>query len=289
MKKWMLLLGLIGMISSTAHASNESYTGLHQDLPVGEIDGTALTINIAFPSQPTKDLRPVILMIHGGGFVSGDKNSKNKQIIKFAQRGYVAASAMYRFAPEYKFPAQIEDIQLAVRYLKANSVRYGIDPEKIILSGSSAGSYLAMMVGVTGNSDVFSKHGLYQEFDSRVRAVAAQSAPIADFTLDKYRKTKTVERLLNTTSQNNIEALKAMSPVTYLDAEDPPFFLSHGDSDPVVSVDMSREFVQALEKINHKYEYHEIRGGTHSLSKSAPVQAKKVFSAFFDFIAYWAK
>jgi len=256
---------------------------------MGNIGGVDLSINIAFPQRISTKPRPVVLLIHGGGFISGDKNSKNKQIIKLSKLGFVSASAMYRLSPAYRFPAAIDDIKLAIRFLKANADKYHIDPDRIIVSGSSAGSYLAVMVGVTGNSNAFSDHGLYPNFDSSVLAVTAQSAPIGDFTRLKYVERPTVKRLLPVSYTNKKLVLSAMSPVTYLDVNDPPFFLSHGDEDPVIPVEMSREFVLELEKIDHVFEYHEVKGGTHSFSSSAPKQSKVVFSDYLSFLKKWSK
>jgi acetyl esterase/lipase len=263
--------------------------GLHEDIPIGKIQGVTLSINIALPETTSVKPRPVVLLIHGGGFKSGDKSSKNTQILRLSKIGFVSASAMYRFSPRYRFPAQIEDIKVAIRFLKANAAKYHIDPERIIVSGSSAGSYLAVMVGVTGNSTAFSDHGLYLSYDSSVRAVTAQSSPIADFTLPQYAKRPTAKRLLPLTYADLKTTLSAMSPATYLDAKDPPIFLSHGDADPLVPVEMSREFVSELEKIEHLYEYHEVKGGTHDFISSAPKQAKDVFSSYLKFLNKWSK
>ena len=263
--------------------------GFCEDVPIGNVDGTALSLNIAFPKEPTSTTRPVVVLIHGGGFISGDKASKNRQIKKLATLGFVAVSAEYRLAPEHRFPKAIEDIKLAIRFLKANAKRYHINPERIIVSGSSAGSYLAVMVGVTGNAEGFSDYGLYTEFDDTVRAVAAQSAPIGNYTLEKYRNTATVKRLLGDEGKINFRSLTAMSPVTYLDSNDPPLFLSHGDQDSIVPVDMSREFVKQLDRLGLQYHYHEVEGGTHSLSKSAPQQAREVFKHYIQFLKTWAR
>jgi acetyl esterase/lipase len=279
-------------LSTLAHGYQKSSTflkGLHENISMGKIDGVELSINIAFPEKTSVKLRPVLLMIHGGGFISGDKSSKNKQIIKFSKRGFVSASAMYRLSPKYRFPAAIDDIKLAVRFLKANAVKYHIDPERIIVSGSSAGSYLAVMVGVTGNSNNFSDYDLYSEFNSSVRAVTAQSAPIGDFTQLKYAEQKTIKRLIPLNYTDKQAILSAMSPMTYLDIKDPPFFLSHGDKDPIIPVELSREFVSKLESINHEFEYHEVNGGTHSFSRSVPKQSKVVFSAYTNFLNKWSK
>ena len=263
--------------------------GLQEDIPIGKIEGVQLSINMAFPNEIALAPRPVVILIHGGGFISGDKSSKNKQILKLSKIEFVAASAMYRLSPDYRFPAAIEDIKLAIRFLKANAAKYHINPDRIIVSGSSAGSYLAVMAGVTGNSNTFSDHGLYTNFNSSVHAVAAQSAPIGDFTRSKYANSALVTRLLPVDDKDLITTLSLMSPATYLDENDPPFFLSHGDKDPIVPVEMSRDFVNELKKINHAFEYHEVKGGTHSLSASAPKQSKVVFAKYLNFLKKWSQ
>jgi acetyl esterase/lipase len=263
--------------------------GLHEEVAIGEIDGVKLSINLAFPQTRSAQTRPVLIMIHGGGFLKGDKSKNNLRIQKMTQLGFVAASAMYRFAPEHKFPAALDDIKLAIRFLKAHAIKYHINPERIILSGASSGSYLAIMAGVTGNSDAFDDHGLYTEFDSSVHAVAGQSSPISDFRRAKYSEFSLVKRLLEHNSTNHQQRLAALSPITYLDPDDPPMFLSHGDADPIVPVEMSREFVRELAQRGHSFEYHELAGGTHSYSQSVPDKAKAVFKFYRRFIEKWAQ
>ncbi len=280
---------LLSLLSCGAIDKPQSLKGLYEDLPIGEVDGVPLSINIAFPDKNPVKPRPVLVMIHGGGFVSGDKSSKNTQIVKLSKLGFVAASAMYRLSPEYKFPAAVDDIKVAIRYLKANAEKYHIDPERIIVTGASAGGYLAVMVGVTGNSDAFSDYGLYSGVDSSVHAVAAQSAPVGDFSLEKYNDSPMLTRLAGGDTAGLSAVRVAMSPVTYLDSSDPPFFLSHGDSDPLVPVDMTREFVRELDKQGHDVEYYEVKGGDHSLNKSAPEGAKFVFRKYLAFLAKWAQ
>ncbi len=291
---YLSLTGLCIILSLTSISCNaqEQATdlkGLYENILIGELDGVELSINIAFPQNISKQPRPVLILIHGGGFLKGDKSLNNTRIQKMTKLGFVSASAMYRLAPEHKFPAALDDIKLAIRFLKANAERYHIDPERIIVSGSSSGSYLAIMAGVTGNSDVFSDHGVYSDVDSSVHAVMGQSSPIADFRLEKYSDRPTVNRLIDSNSNDREKILAAMSPITYLDKNDPAIFLSHGDADPVLPVDMSREFVNELEKIGHSYEYHEVKGGTHSFGDSAPKQAAAVFKSYVEFIRKWAQ
>lgn len=289
MLKLKLLVIVLALVSGSAMGTNEEFSGLHSNIPIGQVEGKQLFINIAFPTKAKKLASPVVLFIHGGGFVGGIKDAKNKQLLKFSKRGYVAASAMYRLSPEHKFPSQIEDIKLAIRFLKANAIPYNLDPKKIIVVGTSAGSYLAVMAGVTGNSDAFEDHGLYSSYDSSVRAVVAQSPPIADFSLTKYRNSLTVKRLADESNTDLDKTLVEMSPITYLDPNDPPFFISHGSKDALVPVSMSREFIEELKRTKHDYVYYEIEGGTHSLTKSTPEQAKIVFAELVKFVEKWVK
>lgn len=281
-------LCLLLFVSFLSHGS-QNLKGLHENIPIGELDGVKLSINIAFPQTLSEQARPVLLMIHGGGFLKGNKNNNNARIQKLSKNGFVAASVMYRLAPQHKFPAALDDVKLAIRFLKAHAKTYHINPDRIIVSGSSSGGFLAIMAGVSGNSSAFSKHGLYTEFDSSVHAIAAQSAPIADYRQAKYSDFLLVDRLLEKNADNHQQHLAAMSAVTYLDPNDPPMFLAHGDADPIVPVEMSREFVRELQKTNHPHQYLEVKGGTHSFNQSTPEKAKMVFTSYVNFIEKWAK
>lgn len=284
----IILLFIFVATSTMAEISPKPFTGLQTDIPIGQVDGVMLSINIALPDTDSTEPRPAIVLIHGGGLIRGDKSRFNKRIEAMAERGIVAASVMYRLAPEYRFPAAIEDIKAAIRFLKAHSQEFNLDPERIILSGVSAGGYLATMVGVTGNATEFSDHGIYPNFDSSVRAVISQAGSIADFTRAEYRDFVLVERFINTDEPDRLVALAAMSPIRYLDKNDPPFFLAHGTADERVPVEMTRDFVRELENMGHVFEYIEVEGGKHSLSASRPKQASEVFSASMEFFKKYA-
>ncbi|TQV81138.1 alpha/beta hydrolase [Exilibacterium tricleocarpae] len=303
MEKYFLLFILTIAVSNAAYSKSEveasdsidfrvknigAFTGLKTDIPIGEVDGVMLRINIALPSNESAEPRPALVLIHGGGLIKGDKSKFNKRIEAMAERGVVAASVMYRFAPKYRFPAPVEDVKAAIRFLKAHAKTFNLDTDRIIVSGVSSGGYLATMVGVTGNAGGFSDHEIYPDFDSSVRAVISQSAHIADFTRVKYRDFAVVKRFIDTDNPDRQAALAAISPITYLDKNDPPFFLAHGTADERVPVAMSREFALELKAIGHVFEYIEVEGGKHSLKKSRPKEASEVFSASLDFFRKYA-
>ena len=287
--RFIILFFIFVATGSLAASPIQSFSGLKTDIPIGDVDGTTLSINIALPEQKGAQPQPAMVYIHGGGLIKGDKSRFNKHISALAKRGIVAASVMYRLAPKNRYPAAIEDVKAAVRFLKANAETFNLDPERIIVNGASAGAYLAVMVGVIGNDDRFSDNGLYPDFDSSVRAVISQSPAIADYTLAKYHNFAIVERFKSTDIQDKQKALAALSPITYLDKSDPPFFLAHGSADEKVPVDMSREFVVELKARGHEFEYIEVEGGKHSLNASRPEKASEVSSAsmrFFEKHAY---
>lgn len=283
---------LLWCLTATAATSVKGViciSGLCEDVPIAVVDGVELSINIAFPGEKSEEARPLVMLVHGGGFVSGDKTSKNPQIQTLSRLGYVAASVMYRLTPEVLYPVPLQDIKLAIRYMKTHASDYHINPHRIIVSGFSAGGYLAVMAGVTGNSDTFDDYGLFDDVDSSVRAVTAQSGPIADFTDPLYSDSLTVQRLISASARKSEKTLGRLSPKTFLDPEDPPFFLTHGDADPVVPVGMSRDFVAALKRMRHPFEYIEIEGGTHSFSQSAPEEGKRSFRRYLEFLRRWSQ
>lgn len=257
--------------------------GLNKDVSIGVIEGTELFINIALPKKKSKTPRAVMLMLHSHGVDKYKKDKHNERLKKFASIGVVAASVSYRWLPEHKFPAGIEDVKATIRFIKAHAKTLNIDPNRIAISGSSKGGYLATMAGVTGNDNSFNKHDLYPEFDSSVSAVISFSGSLADFTQGKYPEFALLDRFVNSDGRDTKSALAAISPVTYLDKNDPPFFIAHGSEDDVVPVGMSRDFVAALNNINHDVNYVEIDGATHHLYGSQPQKASNASKASIAF------
>src|SRR5439155_5758248 len=117
----------------------------------------------------------------GGGFQAGSRKCYDGLCLKLAQHGYVAATVSYRLAPKYQFPAAIHDVKAAVRWLRANAVKYHIDPEHIGVTGSSAGGHLAQFLGVTAGVKQFEGNGGHAQQSSRVSCVVNYYGP-SDFT-----------------------------------------------------------------------------------------------------------
>src|SRR5436305_794266 len=143
--------------------------------------GGKLQMDIVRPRGDSGDGRPTVLCIHGGGFRAGARQSYLPLCIKLAQRGYVAATVSYRLAPKSQFPAPVHDVKAAVRFLRANASKFGIDPERIGVTGGSAGGHLALFLGLTPGVAELEGYGPNLDQSSRVCCVVDYYGP-TDFT-----------------------------------------------------------------------------------------------------------
>jgi len=190
---------------------------------------------------------PAVVYIHGGGWYTGDKTGGVGQhdIPELVARGYVVAAVNYRLAPRHKFPAQIEDIKCAIRFLRANAATYGIDPAHIGAFGDSAGGHLASLLGVTDATDGFEGSGWYDKQSDRVQAVVNMFGP-ADLTVNFQRdKSLLIEHVFGTADETS-PIIRQASPVTHVSVDDPPFLIIHGDQDDKICPCQSNILYQRL-------------------------------------------
>lgn len=251
----------------------------HHDLEIGTIGNTTLRMELVAPSEAPEKPLPVLIYIHGGGWNHGNKNDHAVRIAGIARRGYVAASIMYRFAPAHSYPAQIEDVQAAIRFLKANADTYHLDPNRINLWGTSSGGHLASLAGTAANNVSYETHGLWEDVDASVFAVVNFAGPNSNFLTSLGNSSASLTAFLGGRSLSIPEIATEAMPITHIDADDPPFFVAHGDADTTVPVTWSRDFVTALKEAGVKVEYHEFEGGGHNLTPTHP-QAQQLAYEF---------
>lgn len=190
---------------------------------------------------------PAVLAVHGGAWRQGTKFALLRHAWRMAQSGYVVVAINYRHAPKYPFPAQVEDCKHAVRWMKANAATYKIDPEKICGFGYSAGGHLVSMLGTTDVGDGLEGSIVkgWEKYDSRLKAVAAGGAPCEFSWIGK--NSNVLAYWLGGSPNQKPENYKAASPTTYVTADDPPFYLFHGDSDIIVPKSTSKALYNKLQ------------------------------------------
>src|SRR2546421_8914005 len=150
------------------------------DVEYANPDGQHLQLDLARPKMGPGPF-PAIICIHGGGFRAGTRQGYDSLCIKLAEQGYVAVTVSYRLAPKYPFPAAIHDVKAAVRWLRANAKKYAIDPDRIGVTGGSAGGHLAQFLGVTMGVPEFEGSGGNPKYSSNVSCVVNYFGP-SDFT-----------------------------------------------------------------------------------------------------------
>ena len=209
---------------------------------------------------------PVIVQIHGGAFRMGDKgDAQVNASLEGLTHGYAVVSINYRLSGEAIFPAQIQDVKAAIRFLRANAKKYKLNPDKIATWGGSAGGHLAAMAGTTGDVKEFDDASLGNVNESsKVQAVVDWFGPIEFNQMDpQFRasgKGKTdhdeanspESELVGKQITNAPELVKRASPATYISKNDPPFFIQHGTEDPLVPVEQSKNFYSELIKVLDK-------------------------------------
>ncbi|HYE99231.1 MAG TPA: alpha/beta hydrolase [Planctomycetota bacterium] len=217
-----------------------------KDVEYGKGGGEPLTLNLARPKADGPP-RACVLLIHGGGWAAGRKEVHDAQIRELARRGYVSATIGYRLVPKAVFPAQIEDVKCAVRFLRAHAQTYGLDPGRIGAVGYSAGAHLSMMLGVMGKDDGLEGEGGWADQPSQVQAVVAFFGPTDFVNVDfPDASRRIVERFLGGRREEHPEIYRKASPITYVSAGDAPMLLIQGTKDALVPHDQAFRMAEAM-------------------------------------------
>mgnify|MGYP006102318345 FL=1 len=210
--------------------------------------------DIFFPPKKDKK-RPSILIIHGGGWYEGDKSQLRGYGILLARFGFVCFCSSYRLSHEDLWPAQIQDVKCAIRYLRSNADKLGIDPQRIGVSGNSAGGHLALMAGASFSHRDFEGQGGHNNVDSRVKAVCAIYPPTSIKNLTHIDPLDNA--FLALMGKKAIqEDYDRASPINYVTEKYPPCMLIHGSSDKLVKSEDSSLFYEELVKKKVSAELH---------------------------------
>jgi len=210
--------------------------------------GAPQTMDIVRPSAASTPARAAVLLVHGGGFRAGSKEGYLPLAIKLAEHGYVAATVNYRLAPRFPFPAAVEDVKAAVRFLRANALKYNLDPNHIGALGGSAGGHLVLMLGLTAGVAEFEGTGPNRDQSSAVQCVVDYYGP-TDFTQSYYKSVDAAEVLplfLGGDLVHNRLAHMRASPLNWVTPNAAPILAIHGTKDTYVAYEHSLWIIERL-------------------------------------------
>ncbi len=215
------------------------------------------TLDLYLPHEPTAAPLPLVVVIHGGAFLMGDKRSEITAIPTLLEHGYAIASIGYRLSGEAPFPAAVQDCKAGLRWLSAHADAYGLDRARFALWGASAGGHLAAMLGVTGDQPTVLDATSDPAVDASVAAVIDWFGPTRFLAMDAHHRERPPtgepaflppwprehddpaspeSRYLGAPIQSVPEIAAASDPTSYVSTAGalPPFLIVHGDDDHLV-------------------------------------------------------
>lgn len=270
---------------------------LETDLPYGTGGGRDLLMDVLRPDVPPHPERPAVIWVHGGGWRGGVRNPHPNGML--ARCGFVTASISYRLSQDAVFPAQIHDVKAAIRFLRANAARWGIDPERIGIWGHSAGGHLAALAAVSGGMPALEGDGGSPDESSLVQAAVPMSPP-TDFLVDWYEgsgfppheegMSAVIDLMggLDLADPDLAERARLASPTLLATADAPPMLVVHGTLDDLVPVSQARNLVTRLLELGvdaSLLEFPEIDHSQESLLGPEDGTISPVRRAVIDFFA----
>ncbi|MCP4003446.1 MAG: alpha/beta hydrolase [bacterium] len=225
-------------------------------------------LDVIKPAAPGEN-RPVLLHIHGGGWVIGEKEQQGQPLMNYmASRGWVCVASNYRLSPKATFPAHIIDVKRAIAWIQANIREHGGDPSFICIAGGSAGGHLSSLAALTPNDPAFQPG--FEDVDTKI-AAAVPFYGVYDF-LDRHEirgsmsmKPMLERMVLKCSPEESRDVWENASPIARVSDQAPSFFVIHGTHDSLVFIEEARVFVDALrEKSKNPVHYAEIPGAQHA-------------------------
>jgi len=233
--------------STTAPPYLSKLGTIEKDIAYSFTDLFNLKLDVYYPSSAPGPMASV-MYLHGGAWVGGDKSSaaNSPEVIDLVKRGFLVASVNYGLAPQFSILEQIENAKCAVRFLRANTSRFGIDPNRIGVIGESAGGHLAAVLGTADKTAGLDGVGGFADQSSRLGAVVDFYGPTDLRVLFNGYPPIVLQELIGTSDPNSV-ILDKINPLTYVSADDPPFLIIQGGKDTVVPPSQSQDLYDKLQ------------------------------------------
>jgi acetyl esterase/lipase len=253
MRSSLLCLLALGACGGDVEVTTHAYDERHED--------NVMDVHAPVGASAT----PAILLIHGGGWWYGSRDETDKVADRFARAGYVVANIDYRLVPDSIYPSQPQDAFCALSYLRAHADELGIDPERIGVAGFSAGAHMASLVAVAADVPELQDDGCPTGRTGPAVAFAAGAGP---YRLDVLHD-DTTEDFLGSKYDDDPAKWQRASPITHVDAKDPPGLLFHAEHDLVIDVQQTEWMAEAMRAAGGDVLVLELEGGGHALNEGS--------------------
>ena len=238
-----------------------------KDIVYAKYGDLEIKLQIIKPCEGDKKY-PLVVYVQGSAWKGQDLYGAIPNLSNIATKGYVIASVEIRDTGKAQFPAALEDVKCAIRFMRKNADTYAIDPERVAVWGDSSGGHLSLMTGLTMGEY---NNGLYAEQSDEVCAVVDYFGVSNLLTLGKYNDALDHDSaecpeglLIGGRVKDNIELSKKASPVYQdLTKKLPPFLIIHGDSDNIVHVNQSIELYKTLKEHGQSATFYKVTGADH--------------------------
>ena len=295
--RWLGILSCSAFMLISVAAPAAEPLRVDKDIQYARVDKIPLLLDLYRPAdqfgdaaKPKSDAaKPkLIVWVHGGAWRSGSRS--DMPLAPLVEQGYAVASVDYRLTPVAPFPAQVHDIKAAIRYLRAEHERLGIDTRRIAVIGSSAGGHLAALVGVTnGHRELEGDVGDHRDQSSDVQAIVDFFGPTNLTTiLDQSTphglgvRIPALQLLLGGQPADKPDLARLASPVFHVDAADPPLLIIHGDQDPQVPINQSHELMGRYEDAKLPVQFEVIHGVGHGGDEFYDARRLAIVKKFLD-------
>lgn len=292
LKTTLLMLFTAGLVSSSR--ADEPFTRV-EDVVYGRKYGTALTLDVFTPQSNANGA--AIVWVVSGGWYSAHEAVNAGSIAEYLRRGYTVFAVVHGSQPKFTIPEVLEDMHRAVRFVRSRADQYKIDPDRIGITGASAGGHLSLMQGTAGTAGKPDAKDPVDRMSSRVQAVACFFPP-TDFLnygkpgenalgrgilvnfkapFDFHEFDAKSKSFVPITSEEKVLTIgKAISPVNHVSADDPPTLIIHGDADHLVPIQQAELIVDKLKEAGVPAELVVKKGAAHGwadIGKDAAVLA----------------
>jgi len=247
-------------------------------------DGRKMTIDLYMPKGMSGPV-PVLALTHGGGWAVGSKRLIEPAFLAQVKRGYGLASIQYTLSAKAHWPAQIHEVKAAYRWLRANAERLGLNPERIIGAGISAGGHLALVAGLSGPDTLEGDLGDHADTSSAVSGIVTFYPPTSLEGIAEMGRLgrRTVSKFMGKSDPDTrATRLAEATPATYARQDAPPVFIMHGNRDHVVPYRQATELTAALEAVGADVTFLTLDKRAHADWWFNAKRHRPAFNAFVD-------